>query len=111
MLMLPRFCSLLLILQLIGYENGQLHLYLSSNGSAQFEYDHDCLDFYANDRISDYNSGKPYRKNHQIIPFCRRDSLADGLIVTRNNIPVFTLKELDERNVSSLDLYRWSASY
>jgi hypothetical protein len=92
---------------LIDDGNGQFHLYYSSD---KLEYDYDCLDFYANDRFSVFNVDKSYRQHHhQIIPFCRRDNIDDGLIVPGNNIPVFTFKELNERNISSLDLYAWSA--
>jgi hypothetical protein len=93
----------------MDYSNGQLHLYYSSDGSEKSEYDYDCLDFYANDKISNYKPKLPYRQNHQIIPFCRRDNIDDGLIVSRADIQVSTFKELEERNITSMDLYAWSA--
>jgi hypothetical protein len=75
------------------------------------EYDYDCLDFYPNDRISPHNdvSRSQYQRYHQIIPFCRRDNIDDGLIMPGIDIPIFTFKELNERNVTSFDLYTWSA--
>jgi len=76
------------------------------------EYDYDCLDFYPNDRISPHNdiSRSQYQRDHQIIPFCRCDNIDDGLIMPGIDIPIFTFKELNERNVTSFDLYTWSAS-
>jgi hypothetical protein len=97
------------MIRLIDDGKGQFHLYYSSDGSQKLEYDYDCLDFYANTRIWHPNYDHSYRPNHQIIPFCRLDNIDDGLIIPGNNIPIFTFKELDERNVSSLDLYGWSA--
>jgi hypothetical protein len=97
------------MIRLIDDGKGQFHLYYSSDGSQKLEYDYDCLDYYVNERIWSHDYDKFNRPNHQIIPFCRRDNIDDGLIVPGNNIPIFTFKELDERNVSSLDLYGWSA--
>jgi len=103
--------NLFLILWLIDFSNGQFHLYYSSDGSKKLDYDYDCLDFYVNDRFSpDHDISKSQdRRNHQIIPFCRRDNIDDQLIVPGIDIPIVTFKELDERNVSSFDLYTWSA--
>jgi hypothetical protein len=95
-----------LIIQLINLGNNQFHLYYSSDKSG---YDYDCLDFYPSDRVSLQDREKSYRQNQQIIPLCRRDNIDDGIIVPENNIPVFTFEELDKRNISSLDLYTWSA--
>jgi hypothetical protein len=110
MLLLERYLTLFLVLWSMDYSNGQLHLYYSSDGSQKLNYEHDCLDFYASDDISNYNGRLPYRKNHQIIPFCRRDDIDDGLIIPTADIQVSTFQQLDDRNVSSMDLYAWSAS-
>jgi hypothetical protein len=73
-------------------------------------YDDDCLDYYANEDISDYLiSSKTYRKEHQIIPFCRRDYVNDEFIIIDNDISSFRFDELDKRNITSLQLYSWSA--
>ncbi len=109
MLLLQLYHSLFLILWLFDDLNGQLHLYYSSDGSKKLGYDYDCLDLYANDRFSIYDAELQYPRGHQIIPFCRRDNIDDDLIVPGNDIPIFTFEELNKRNVSSLDLYAWSA--
>ncbi len=108
MLLLRLYHSLFLILWLFDDLNGQLHLYYSSDGSKKLGYDYDCLDLYANDRFSNYNNELQYPRGHQIIPFCRRDNIDDDLIVPGNDIPIFTFEELNQRNVSSVDLYAWS---
>ncbi len=108
-MLLHRYWILFLMIRLIDDGKGQFRLYYSSDGSQKLEYDYDCLDFYANDPSLDDIYHRLYRQHHQIIPFCRRDNIDDGLIVPGNNIPVFTFKELNERNISSLDLYARSA--
>ncbi len=97
------------MIRLIDDGNGQFHLYYSSDEFQKLEYDYDCLDFYTNGDVWTLNYEKLYRRNHQIMPFCRRDNSNDGLIVPGNDIPVFTFEELHNRNISSLDLYTWSA--
>jgi hypothetical protein len=85
------------------YLNGQYYL-----------YGEDCLDFYATESISNYTMldmlylGEGCRKEHQIIPFCRRDHFTDEYIVVDDEIPSFTFNELNNRNISSLELYSWS---
>jgi hypothetical protein len=82
------------------YLNSQYYLY----------DDDDCLDYYANEQISDYlMMSTTYRKDHQIIPFCRRDNVNDESIIVDNDIPSFRFDELDKRNITSLQLYTWSA--
>jgi hypothetical protein len=94
------------MIRLINIGNSQFHLYYSSD---KLKYDYDCLDFYPNDRVLFQFLDKSYRQNQQIIPLCRHDNIEDGIIVPENNIPVLTFEELDKHNISSLDLYVWSA--
>ncbi len=73
-------------------------------------YDDDCLDFYATDYPLYYAAlDLSYESDHQIIPFCRRDSFEDGqFIAIEPEVPSFTFEELNKRNISSLELYKWS---
>jgi hypothetical protein len=72
-------------------------------------YDDDCLDFYAAESISQYSvTGEAYRKEHQIIPFCRRDDVEDEYVVVDNDIPSLTFDQLNKRNITSAQLYPWS---
>lgn len=54
-------------------------------------------------------TSKTYRKEHQIIPFCRRDYVNNESIIIDNDIPLFRFDILDKRNITSLQLYSWSA--
>ena len=48
-------------------------------------------------------------KEHQIIPFCRRDHWANDLVnLTGREFCLVTFDELDKRNVTSLQLYEES---
>jgi len=50
-----------------------------------------------------------HESDHQIIPFCARDSVEDDqFIATELEVPSFTFEELDKSNISSLELYEWS---
>ena len=84
---------------------------LSTLGHGQYYlYDDTCLDYYANEAIVDYLiTEKTYRKEHQVIPFCRRDDgNTDESMIVDDGIPSFTFDELNERNITSLQLYQWS---
>ena len=91
------------------YVNGQFYLYQSSDETINPDDDHDCLDFYP---IWKYNE-MPYsavsKRSHQIIPFCRRDSIIDGTIVVGDDVLSYTFNELNNRNVTSQELVEWSA--
>jgi hypothetical protein len=59
-----------------------------SDGLQNHRGDHNYLDYYANDKIS-----------NQIIPFCRRDNINDGQIIPTANILIFIFEQLNERNI------------
>jgi hypothetical protein len=86
--------------------DGQFHLYQTLGAIID---DRDCLDFYPTNEITNHIFDGLYRKNHQIIPFCRRDGIDDGPIVIEHFIPSFTFNDLNNRNVSSRELLTWSA--
>jgi hypothetical protein len=90
---------------------GQFYLYQTNTVHDLDDYD--CLDYYALDDISNFNELKPYRQGHQIIPFCRRDGEnhqneleKESTYFTSSSL---TFKQLKERNVSSAQLYTWTA--
>jgi hypothetical protein len=70
--------------------------------------DFDCLDYYPRDNTRNLRLMKFFKQSHQIIPFCRRDNIDDGLISPGNIVPSFTFPELREKNVSSAQLIVWS---
>jgi hypothetical protein len=81
------------------------YLYETGNGR---NVDFDCLDYYASDNLESLQLTISSKKSHQIIPFCRRDNIDDGLISPGNLISSLTFGELREKNVSSAQLIVWS---
>ncbi len=90
---------------------GQFYLYQTD--TIHHFGDYDCLDYYALDDIANMNADRPYRQGHQIIPFCRRDGknhedeLDNQYVYLASSS--FTFEQLRERNVSSAQLYAWTA--
>ncbi|CAF2972286.1 unnamed protein product, partial [Rotaria sp. Silwood2] len=75
-------------------------------------YDDDCLDYYVSEKIGDLNIGigVPDRIKHQIVSFCRRDNFQEENFTIDKNIPVLSFYDMYQRNVSSVQLYLWSAN-
>ncbi|UJR16809.1 hypothetical protein I4U23_003708, partial [Adineta vaga] len=87
--------------------NAQFHLYQTK--FAETDGDYDCLDHYAAHMFSSILYGNINRQEHYIIPYCRRDQLHDEFTAEQDQIQSFTFETLKERNVSSDQLYQWSA--
>ncbi|CAF1132501.1 unnamed protein product, partial [Adineta ricciae] len=88
-----------------------LRLNLCSNGQ-YYLYGDDCLDFYAADYTRpDIIARKQARQEHQVIPYCRRNHFIanDQMIIPAKEITSWRFDELNKRNISSQQLYKWSA--
>ena len=87
-----------------------LRLNVCSNGQ-YYLYGDDCLDFYAADYTKpNIFTRKQARQEHQVIPFCRRNHIEnDQAIIPPQEITPWRFDELSNRNISSQQLYEWSA--
>ncbi|CAF3602955.1 unnamed protein product, partial [Rotaria socialis] len=74
-------------------------------------YDDDCFDYYANQDITEYTLTieQSYRMEHQIISFCRRHHFQEKPLEIDPHISALTFYDLHQKNVTSAQLYSWSA--
>ncbi|CAF3463806.1 unnamed protein product [Rotaria socialis] len=74
-------------------------------------YDDDCFDYYTNQDITEYTLTieQSYRMEHQIISFCRRPHFQEKPLEIDPHISALTFYDLHQKNVTSAQLYSWSA--
>lgn len=84
-------------------------MYYSSDQSNELDCDYDCFDYHQDDLAFSEVFLVAIERNQQIIPFCRRGDLHDELVIRERRIATFTFEQLNNDNISSLDLYRWFA--
>ena len=83
--------------------------WLSSVCKAAYNmYEGDCLDYHVTGDILNYLAS-PSGKQHQIIPFCRRDQVSKDGVEETNGASSVTLFDLYQQNTTIEELYSWSA--